>query len=267
MRKFSIIFLISYLLSALSMQPAFAFELFGLRIWGSEPVHEPAEGEIAYTILFHTPNTPKQLINELRSASNLLIEAQTPAANTAMLLARAKGDYRAFIATLYAAGYYAGNISIQINGVEVSDISFTTKLPRHSSITVSISTGPLFQFGNISFAPLPTSIEDRNTPAQITGSVESTPALAGLIGDAASLSIEAWRQEGHALAKIENRAVTADHMRQKLDVDITISPGPAVRYGPITISGNNAIDADFLRFMANLPEVKGLILMTLTRLD
>ena len=256
MRKFSIIFLISYLLSTLSMQPAFAFELFGFRIWGSEPVREPAEGEIAYNVLFHIPDAPKQLINELRSASNLLIEAQTPAANTAMLLARAKGDYRAFIATLYAAGFYAGDISIQINGVEVSDIPFTTKLPRHSSIAVSISTGPLFQFGNISVTPLPQGVMGEITPAQITGFVADAPALAGLIGDAANFSIEAWRQEGHALVKIENRAVTADHMRQKLDVDIAINPGPAVRYGPITISGNNAIDADFLRFMANIPEGK-----------
>lgn len=256
MRKFSTLILISYLLSVFSTQPAFAFELFGYRIWGSEPAVEPAEGEIAYTVLFNIPDASKQLNNELRSASALLTEAQTPASNTALLLARAKGDYRAFIATLYAAGYYAGDISIQINGVEVSDIPFTAKLPRHSSIAVSISTGPLFQFGNISFTPLPTGIKDRDIPTQITGLITGAPALAGLIGDTANLSIEAWRQEGHALAKIENRAVTADHIRQKLDVDIAINPGPALRYGPITISGNNAVDPDFLRYMANLPEGK-----------
>ena len=87
-RKFSAIVLISYLLSVLSTQPAFAFEIFGYRIWGSEPVHEPAEGEVAYTVLFHIPDTPKQLINELRSASSLLSDAPTPAANSAALLAR-----------------------------------------------------------------------------------------------------------------------------------------------------------------------------------
>ena len=254
MRKFSTIVLISYLLSVLSIQPAFAFELFGYRIWGSDSMPEPVDGEVAYTVLFHIPDTPKQLINELRSASSLLSDAPTPAANSAALLARAKGDYRAFIATLYAAGYYAGDVSIQINGAEVSNIPFTKKLPRHSSIEVSILTGPMFQFGKISFSPLPKGIKDENTPAQITGLVSGTPAFAGLIGDAANLSIEAWRQEGHALAKIENRAVTVDHMRQNLDVDIALNPGPAVRYGPISVSGNNAIDADFLRFMANLPE-------------
>lgn len=253
-RKFSTIVLISYLLSVLLIQPAFAFELFGYRIWGSEPVLEPAEGEIAYTVLFHLPDAPKQLVNELRSASSLLIEARTPATNTAMLLARAKDDYRAFIATLNAAGYYAGDISVQINGVEVSDIPFTKKLSRHSSITVSISTGPLFQFGDTTIAPLPTGILVRDIPTPKIDLITGEPALAGLIGDTANLSIEAWRQDGHALAKIENRTVTADHMHQKLDVDIAINPGPAVRYGPISVSGNASIDPDFLRFMANLPE-------------
>jgi len=256
MRKFLTIVIISYLFSILSTQPAFAFELFGYRIWGSEPVQEPVDDEIAYTVLFHIPDAPKQLVNELRAASSLLSDAPTPATNTATLLARSTGDYRAFIATLYAAGYYAGDISIQINGVEVSDIPFTRKLPRHSSIAVSISTGPLFQFGNISIAPFPTSVTDRDSPTQITGLVTGAPALAGLIGDTTNLSIEAWRQEGHALAKIESRAVTADHMSENLNVDITIKPGPAVRYGSVSVSGNDAVDSDFLRFMANLPEGK-----------
>ena len=188
------------------------------------------------------------LEERLRAAS--VLEQSIEAGRTAPqdLLAAAQAEYRALVGALYAEGHYSGTVRVRVDGREAADLSPLAAPAQIGQITVTVSPGPQFRFSLARVAPLPASAEP--TPGFAAGE----PARSGVIGDAARAGVDAWRADGHAKADIAGQSITADHPARTLAADVALAPGPRLRFGPLTVSGNTRVREGRIREIAGLPE-------------
>ena len=71
--------------------------------------------------------------------------------------------------------------------------------------------------------------------------------------DAAQTAVTDWRALGYAKAEISGQAITANHPAAQLDVDLTLTPGPRLRFGDVRVSGDTAVKHPRVRQIAGLP--------------
>ncbi len=200
------------------------------------------------SIGFSVNSADETLAKDLRRSS-ILLAAQNAGETTAQdLFAAARGEYSRLIGALYAKGYYAPVIRIEINGREVATIAPLDAPATVSTVTVNIDPGPRFAFSRATVAPLASGTI--LPPAFRTG----LPAESGLIQDAVDAGIDGWRDLGHARATPSGQNIVADHNDATLSADVTLDPGPRLRFGPLTITGLDRMSERRTRKIAGLPE-------------
>lgn len=240
--------------------PVVAFELFGVRLWGSD---EEDDGVIEvidplpYSVTIRVDGADDGLQGVVENASALWGGREEPASGKAGLLSRARADYRRILAALYGEGHYGGEISIRLDGQEVSDLTLAVELPPSPSLAIDVRPGPQFTFGRTGFVnpPVFTGNEDDEVASPETvGFAPGEPARARVIGAASGLAIEQWRQLGHPKAVEIDRDVIAEHPSGTLDVSIRLDPGRAARFGATRVEGASRTDPDFIEYMADIPE-------------
>lgn len=163
-------------------------------------------------------------------------------------VAAARADYRRLLTALYAAGYYAGTVSITIDGVEAASIEPLSAPDPIKDIVITVNAGPLFAFGNLSIAPLPPET------ALPEGFATGQPAQSGRIRTAVAVGVTSWRDQGFAKAAVTGERIIARHKANALDVDVTLDPGPMLRFGGLSVSGNRVVSDERIREIAGLPE-------------
>ena len=190
----------------------------------------------------------KGLEKDLAAASLLLAAQRAGTTDSQDLLAAARADYGRLVAALYAQGFYAPVIHILIDGREAAGISPLDAPPAIGRITVAVNPGLPFVFGAARIAPL--------APAtRLTeGFVSGARARSGEITDSVQAAVDGWRDVGHAKAAVAGQDIVADHARQTLAVDVTITPGPRLRFGPLTVTGAARMKPGRIRAIAGLPE-------------
>ncbi|MEL6685321.1 MAG: autotransporter assembly complex family protein [Pseudomonadota bacterium] len=162
-------------------------------------------------------------------------------------IAAARADYRRLLTALYAQGYYGGQISITVDGVEAANIAPLAAPTSIERVVIDVTPGPRFRFGNVQIAPLPPQAivaEDlgpRNT------------ARSARIQSAVRASINSWRDLGYAKARVAGQSVVARHADARLDVDVTLETGPRLRFGTLSVSGSDNVSDDRIRQIAGLP--------------
>ncbi len=243
--------------AALCAQPAAAFSVFGIHLWGAKDSQDQFDiiDPLTYTVSFKVTGGEDGLEKQLQNASSLWSDRETPASGNAGLLSKARGDYRRLLAALYAAGYYGPEISIRAAGQEVSETQVGIEFPQDVPVVITVAAGPQFLFGatRIANAPSPDPDPRADTPASI-GFETGKPALSGIINRASALSVERWRRLSYAKAAEADRQVIADHPSDRLDVTLALDPGRAAHYGPTKVIGSQRVDPEFIAFMADLPE-------------
>lgn len=163
-------------------------------------------------------------------------------------VAAARADYRRLLTALYAAGYYAGTISITIDGVEAAAIEPLSAPDPINEIVITVDAGPRFTFGELSIAPLP---QQATLPEDFT---TGQPARSDRIRTAVSAGLTSWRDQGFAKARVTGEQITARHQAHALDVGVALDPGPRLRFGQLSVSGNRVVSDDRIREIAGLPE-------------
>lgn len=163
-------------------------------------------------------------------------------------VAAARADYRRLLTALYAAGYYAGTVSITIDGVEAASIQPLSAPDPINEIVITVDAGPMFSFGNLSIAPLPPQAA---LPDDFTA---GRPARSERIRTAVGAGVTSWRDQGFAKARVAGEQIIARHKDNVLDVDVTLDPGPRLRFGALSVSGNRVVSDDRIREIAGLPE-------------
>ena len=241
-------------------QPAAAFSLFGIHLWGASEEENRVEviDPLTYTVTINVRGPGgEDLQSALESASSLWSDREEPASGTGGLLAKARGDYRRLLAALYAEGYYGPYISIKIGGREADDLSLAQEFPQDVPVAVEVDTGPLFRFGAaevVNPPPARVSQDDEVGTLDSIGYKTGRRARSAVVTQASALMVEQWRQATYAKAREAEREMLADHADDKLDASITMDPGRPAHYGPTRVVGTTRTDPDFIAFMAGLPE-------------
>lgn len=163
------------------------------------------------------------------------------------ILAAAQADYARYLGALYDEGYYSVAISIRIDGREAAGIPVLDAPERIDQVAVLVEPGPRFRFGQAEIRPLA-----RGTvlPEQFaTGRI----ARSGAIQNAAQTAADGWRDLGHAKADIGQEDITAIHPERRLDVALSIVPGPRLTFGELQVRGNRRMRTERVVEIAGLP--------------
>jgi translocation and assembly module TamA len=197
---------------------------------------------------FRTPGADKALESLLRGASSLLGAERDGTTDAQNIFADAQAEYAQLLNTLYAAGYYSGVIHIYLDGREAAAIAPLDAPTTIAHVEVVVEPGPPFRLGDARVHPLPrkAQLPDAFAPGQ--------PALSGVVQEAVTSGIDAWRDEGHAKAKVAAQNVVADHRNAVLSADVTLDPGPRLRFGPLTVTGNERMRTERVLAIAGLPQ-------------
>lgn len=175
----------------------------------------------------------------------LQVEGQTDPQD---LLAAARADYARILAAMYAKGHYSVDIRILIDGREAAAIPVLEAPRAISTIRIAVDPGTPFRFGLARVQPLPPAT---SLPKEFrTGAV----AESGAVAAAVDVAITGWRETGHAKAVVAGQDVLADHAARRLDAEITLSPGPRLRFGHLEVVGEDRMRERRIRKIAGLPE-------------
>lgn len=245
--------------AVLGAEPASAFSLFGIHLFGQQEDENRVEvlDPLTYKVTVAVTGPGKDLESSIEKASSLWTDREDPASGTGGLLAKARGDYRRLLAALYAEGYYGPYISIQIAGQEAADLSLGREFPQDVPVSVSVDTGPLFRFGAVEIVnPPPPQVSDDDEVGTLDsiGYRTGRRARSAVVQQASALMVEQWRQASYAKAREASQEMVADHADDQLDARITLDPGRPARYGPTTVTGTKRTDPEFIAFMAGLPQ-------------
>ncbi|MBF9035908.1 BamA/TamA family outer membrane protein [Rhodobacterales bacterium HKCCE2091] len=185
------------------------------------------------------------LRDRLSAASVLLNPAEDQ--TTGDLVAAARAEYARLLGVLYDEGYFAGVISVEIDGREAAQISPFSAPSAIRVIDITVNPGPDFSFGRATIGPLAPG----DLPPE--GYATGEPAGTGILRDAAQSGIDGWRDGGHAVAEIAGQSLVANNRDAILDADIRIAPGPRLDFGPLVPSGQERMPAARVVEIAGLP--------------
>tara|TARA_R110002020_G_scaffold475558_1_gene710916 strand:+ start:31036 stop:32988 length:1953 start_codon:yes stop_codon:yes gene_type:complete len=236
---------------------AAAFELFGFQFFerdggGDDDV---IGVPLPYDVEF-VESGDRDVDGSFKGASALWTDRNEPAAGAAGLLAKARGDYRSLLATLYSQGRYGGAISITIDGREAADLPPDTEFGETAAVRITVTPGPLFTLREaeiVNQAPPLVDGDDEVALPREEGFASGEIAKSGTILRAERLAVEAWRQQGYAKAEAAERRVAAAHDADVVDARINIEPGRRAVYGPTGVRGTERMDPGFVRYMTDLP--------------
>ncbi|WP_336278720.1 autotransporter assembly complex protein TamA [Bartonella sp. CB175] len=251
----------SLFLTFISTKPLAAFELFGIPLFGkkeSNSSFKVSGTEKFYTVEVIAPSgASPEGVAIVKAASSLVADQNKALSSSSGLLAKARSDYRAILSALYADGRYGSIINIQINGLEVADLSPVAQLPKHSKIVITVDAGPqyIFNVARINKAAPFAKKTNQMPSVEDLGYKVGAVAKSETILKAEIWAIKRWRQQGYAKAKVIDREVVADHSMHSVDARITVDPGQEAHYGHLTVrnvSKKPRVDSAYITWMTRL---------------
>ncbi|ESR23411.1 autotransporter assembly complex protein TamA [Lutibaculum baratangense] len=230
--------------------PSHAFELFGMRFFGRDAEDPELTADAQpYEIDFRVAGDDDDLEETLQNASQLYREREDVPLSPAALIGRARGDYARLVGALYGEGRYGPVIDITIDGRPAETIPADAQFGETARVVVTVDPGPQFRFGNVRIQGEPGPIPDDNdvpeTPAEL-GLVPGNEARSSLVLQSEGVLVSRWRELGHPKAAIARRDAVARHESDTLDVGIDVDPGPFAVYGPVSVTGTQRMNPDFV---------------------
>jgi translocation and assembly module TamA len=205
-------------------------------------------GQALERLDFSVTAAPKALETALREASVLLVSKKAGKDTAQEVFADARAEYASLLNALYARGYYSGVIHVYVDGVEAASIAPLNAPKVISNVKVVVEPGPEFAFSKAQVAPLASGTQ---MPG---GFAVGKPAESGLILEAVTAGVNGWRDQGRAKAKVADQSLTADHAKNTLAADVTLNPGPKLRFGKLKVEGVERMRVARVRAIAGLPE-------------
>ncbi|HEY4199562.1 MAG TPA: autotransporter assembly complex family protein [Devosiaceae bacterium] len=239
-------------MAAISAPPAFAFDLFGLKLFDDQSDKDTdavIADPVKYSVTFEAGTAPGDVASAAQNASALMSGQNEPASGSAGLVASARGDYRRIIAALYDQGYYGGTVNIFVNGREAAGLQPDANLAQPVAVRIVVNSGPLFHFRNLAIinrAPETTDEADKVDSPESQGYAMGAVAKSSVVLKAEQLQVNAWRQQGFPMAKAGERQVVADHATNSVDVIIRIDPNRQAAIGPVRVTGTENMDPEFV---------------------
>ncbi|MCT8160711.1 autotransporter assembly complex protein TamA [Pseudoruegeria sp. SHC-113] len=199
-------------------------------------------------VVVRTSGNNESLTETLRNASLSVASLAGDTSNSQDVVTSARADYGRILGALYGEGYYAGVISIKVDGREAADIPPFSPPSQVSRIVIDVEQGPQFKFSRAEVAPL---AKGTDLPS---GFAKGEIARSGVISTAANTGIRGWRNRGHAKAELKNQSVRADNRDATLDTQIEIAPGPRLTFGALTLDNRGKVRDKRVLQIAGYPE-------------
>jgi translocation and assembly module TamA len=253
--KFSLALRLGLLLTAASplvpgmTEEATAFEIFGIRLFGSDESNRDVIDPLDYTITLDTGATDRQLRKSLERTSLLLAEEDDPVSGDLGLVIKARDDRDRLIATLYENALYGGVVSVTIAGQDLDSLPPNPSFDRSAPVPVSITIQPgePFTLGEVRLEGDAARLDPAEfdlAPGENAGSL--------VILKAAEQMAERLKEEGRPLTQVTRREVVADHETRTVDLTIAVEAGPVAPLGPVTVKGARAVDSNFVQYYSRL---------------
>jgi translocation and assembly module TamA len=183
----------------------------------------------------------------LQATSDLLTLRGNAPVSPFGLIARARGDIDRLKTALESFGYYQSSVTIQINGLALTDPGLAetlASLPAHGEarVTIGFALGPLYHVRAVTIdGELP-------APAQnILPLKPGAPAVAESVVGAGAQLLAALEEQGYAFAKVDPPIAYEDQVDSVLDVTFHVETGPRVRIGEIRLEGLQRVRAQAVR--------------------
>ncbi|MBM3603993.1 MAG: outer membrane protein assembly factor [Alphaproteobacteria bacterium] len=205
-----------------------------------------AEGPVALDI--RVEGGDDDLARQIRQTSLISGALREDRTTGQDVLAAARGDYARILGLLYDEGYYDGTVNILLDGVEAAEVAPLDAPEVVQRVAVVVQPGRVFRFSRAAIAPV---APESDLPA---GYAVNEIAGTGTMRRTALAGVEAWRGYGHAKADVADQQIIADHDTARVDSRITLSPGPRVSFGQMSVSGNQRLNERRLRKIAGFPE-------------
>jgi translocation and assembly module TamA len=189
----------------------------------------------------------KSLDALVAATSNLAsLRVKAPAGPFALVL-RARADEDRLQTVLDSAGYYDGSVGITIDGRPIDDPALPARIAAYAAatpipVTVTLTRGPLFHLGRVTIkGELPAA-------ARAAFRLESgQPARADDVLAAGTQLQTALLDEGYPFSKVTVPAALENPAQHTIDVTYTVTTGPRVDIGAITIAGLRTVHEPFVR--------------------
>jgi translocation and assembly module TamA len=165
------------------------------------------------------------------------------------LIARARSDTDRLKTALESFGYYESHVTININGLPLTDPSLgeaLTALPQGSSarVAVSFSLGTLYHLRRIDIdGEVPPPINARDTLGLTTGQ----PAVAANVLAGGARLLSALQEQGYAFAQVDPPIAYEAADAPVLDLSFHVTAGSKVRIGAIHVEGLQRVHESLVR--------------------
>lgn len=226
-----------------------AFEIFGIRLFGSDEADRDIIDPLDYTITLDAGTTQRGLRKSLERTSLLLAEEDEPVSGDLGLVIKARDDRDRLIATLYENALYGGIVNVTIDGRDIDSLPPNPTFDRSHPVPVviTIQPGQAFLLDDIRLE----GDANRLDPAEFE-LVPGKDAGSLVILKATEKMAERLKTEGRPLTEVTRREVVADHETNTVDVTIAVEAGPVAPLGAVTVKGARAVEPAFIERYSRL---------------
>jgi translocation and assembly module TamA len=185
----------------------------------------------------------------LKETSDLLSLRTSAPVSPFGLIARARSDTDRLKTALESFGYYESHVTININGLLLTDPGLgdaLTALPKGSSakVTISFALGTLYHLRRIEIdGEVPAPINARETLGLTTGQ----PAVAASVLAGGARLLSALQEQGYAFAQVDPPVAYEAADAPVLDLSFHVAAGIKVRIGDIHIEGLKRVHESLVR--------------------
>lgn len=230
-------------------QDAFALKIFGITIFGSDDEENQVIDPVKFTVTLNAPDADTKLKQSLENSSLLVTDAEKPASGDLGLAIKARDDRDRLVAALYENARYGGTVKVTVGGQDIDNLppnpTFDHSVPV--PVTIDVTPGPVFTVGQVKL--------DGDVAGRDMSEYGLTPG-----GDAGSLTIiragnkliDELKAEGRPLADLTKREAVANHDTNTVDITMSAEGGPIAPLGTVAVTGQKAVDQDFIRRYSRL---------------
>ncbi|GJD96741.1 autotransporter assembly complex protein TamA [Methylobacterium iners] len=240
---------------AVHPQSAAAFDPFGLFGAEEEPL-APRADALPYGVKLSGADD-EDLLTALQDTSTLhRLRKEVPSDGDG-LVRRAEADLRRLPEAMSGFGYYAGRVSIRVDGVPIAGEASIAAAARAAEasrnrglvpVKIALDPGPLYTLRAIKVRDAKgRPFTDEVLPASLTRVDDEVPARSATVLAREARIVDRFRALGHPRARIVSRDPVVDDTAHVMDVTFTVDPGPLAALGEVSLSGTEGIDPAVVR--------------------
>lgn len=182
-----------------------------------------------------------QLLDLLRASSQLLALAEKPPATAIGLRRRAEEDVGRLQTALRSEGYYDATVALDIDGDA-----------QPAQVSVMVDRGPQYRLAayEIGYRGSDPPPDDLRPPPGEIGITSGMPARAPAVVAAEQSLVERLQERGYPFATVAERKTFINRETKEMTVRLAIDAGPAATFGPLAFKGQEEVEEDYLRRVA-----------------